>query len=75
MNLNHCISPSEFSLRSRRIKWRGWGGGRELGVKNGGVGGGVRGKILFLLPHPLPFIRLLRRLSEFKFDNVQRMRS
>ena len=45
----------------------GGGGGREFGEKkNRGVGGGGGGegipRVLFALLHPLPFIRLLRRL-------------
>ena len=61
------IEPSEEKVRSlvsrKRIR------GNNGGVRGGGGGGrGKRKKsslprIPFLFPHPLPFIRLLRRLS------------
>jgi len=66
--------PSGHSLRSRRIKGRGWGRRKRIWEKKiGGVEGG-RGKgfpprILFLLPHPRPlghnFSRACRQLKSF----------
>ena len=44
------IGPDDHSLRSRRIK------GREMGVTPPFLP-------IFLLPHTLPFIRLLRSLD------------
>ena len=50
-----------LSLGNTRIKGKRWGRRKREGRKNTVEKGG-RENSLFFLPHPLPFIRVLRRL-------------
>ena len=55
-------------------KGEGVGKEKEISGKKRKSGGGGRGGILFLFPHPLPFIRLLRRLCTCGFGIREKVR-